>query len=64
MGRKKSKIFPKTQHSRTSDRGARGENPFVVLDSPDDRITRQNGEGVTLVKNDNPDDAEEQDTVP
>lgn len=55
----KNKKSPKTQHTRIYNRGNKIENPFTVLDNPDDRITQQNGDGVTLVKNDNPDDVED-----
>lgn len=49
---------PETQHSRIYDRDCKTENPYTVLDNPDDRITGQNGDGATLVENDNPDDEE------
>ena len=55
---KKTTKFPKTQHTRIFDYGDNSENPLAVLDNPDDRITEQNGDGKTLVKNDNPDDTE------
>lgn len=59
MPKKQPGRFPKTQHSKIYDQGQKTENPFVTLDSPDDRITRQNGDGTTLVKKDNPDDMDQ-----
>jgi len=56
MPDKKIKGSPKTQHSKVYHRGET-DNPFTVLDSPDDRITKQTGTGTTLVETDNPDDA-------
>ena len=58
MADNKEKRFPKTQHKRTYDKENKIENAFIVLDSPDDRITKQNGKGVTMVTNDSPDDVE------
>jgi len=51
---------PKTQHSRIYDKDEKTENRFVVLDNPDDRISKETGNGVTMVANDNPDDVESQ----
>lgn len=59
MNQKKNAGIPKTQHSRITGQGNHIDNPYVVLDSPDDRITEQNGDGTTIVKNDNPDDLED-----
>ncbi len=59
MSVKRNKKSPKTQHSKVHEQGGQIKNPFITLDSPDDRMTRQNGDGVTLVKNDNPDDMED-----
>ena len=58
MADNKEKRVPKTQHKRKDGQGNKIENAFIVLDSPDDRITKQNGKGVTMVTNDSPDDVE------
>lgn len=58
MSPKKYTAFPKTQHKRKYDRGKEIRNPYTVLDSPDDRITKQTGDGLTFVKEENPDDIE------
>ncbi|MBU7008579.1 hypothetical protein [Phosphitispora fastidiosa] len=54
------KKIPQTQHKKIYDKGEQIENTLTVLDSPDDRITEQKGHGITIVKNDNPDDIESQ----
>jgi len=59
MADKKEKAFPRTQHSKICDRDGKKRNDYVVLDSPDDRITGQDGDGLTLVADDNPDDSED-----
>ncbi len=58
MSENKKKRFPKTQHKKIYDKGGLTENNFVILDNPDDRITKKTGDGITLVTNDNPDDVE------
>lgn len=58
MTRDKADSYPKTKHKKVAG-GSRDKNDFVVLDNPDDRITRQTGSGMTLVEDDNPDDAEQ-----
>ncbi|WP_418790529.1 hypothetical protein [Phosphitispora sp. TUW77] len=52
------KKFPKTQHKRVFHKGEDTDNSLTVLDNPDDRITEQTGNGMTIVTNDNPDDVE------
>ena len=63
MNEKYKKEVPKTQHSKIYEPNSSEINQFVVIDNPDDRITRKTGDGTTLVKNDNPDDVEDKLTV-
>lgn len=35
------------------------DQSLLAIDNPDDRITKQTGDGTTLIKNDNPDDLED-----
>jgi len=58
MRDKKNNDSPKTQHSKIYGQDKETVNNYTVLDSPDDRITKQDGNGVTLVTHDNPDDVE------
>jgi len=60
MKAENDKKIPKTQHKKIYDKGEQIENTLTVLDNPDDRMTEQTGNGVTIVKNDNPDDVESQ----
>lgn len=57
MEEKETKVFPRTQHKKIYSEN--DLDRFIALDNPDDRITEQNGNGITLVKNDNPDDLED-----
>lgn len=59
MNNRNKQNMPKTQHTRIVDAAGANLNPYTVLDSPDDRITRQTGDGTTLVVNDSPDDVED-----
>lgn len=49
----------KTNHSNIYKSSNEQQHTMVTLDSPDDRITKQTGDGTTLVKNDSPDDMED-----
>ena len=60
MKAENDKKIPKTQHKKIYDKGEPIENTLTVLDNPDDRITEQTGNGLTIVTNDNPDDVESQ----
>lgn len=55
----KNQNNPKTEHSKAK-RDTNHPNTLVTLDNPDDRMTEQSGNGLSLVKNDNPDDVEDQ----
>jgi len=54
------KKIPQTQHKKIYAKGEQIENTLTVLDNPDDRITEQTGDGLTIVTHDNPDDVESQ----
>ncbi len=54
------KRIPRTQHKKVYDKEERTDNTLTVLDNPDDRMTEQTGDGITIIANDNPDDVESQ----